>query len=393
MKAHCPTAGLRPTPRSARRFPAGKLALLGIALSFAACDDAIPPLNPIEGSHARSPVGQGNGQFVSVMTRNLYIGTDIANVLGAAPAQVPIAVGTAYAEVVASLPAERMAAIAAEIADNRPDVVGLQEVSTFYIQAPGDFLAGNAVQATSLQYDFLALLLQELAARGAVYEVAAVSQNLDLEVPGFSPQLGLFDVRIQDRGVILVRDGVKYKNGRSGVYSTFLPVSIGGFPVQLRRGWTAVEAKVRGSDMQFFNTHLETQAAVPVNVAQGMELLALTSQATLPVVLMGDFNSAANPSASAHRKTPTYGNIIDAGFTDVWSSANPGNDGASCCHAADLLNDVPEFDQRIDLIFHSGEFVFGAQDARLLGEETADRTPSLRWPSDHAGVFGRVRMP
>ena len=50
---------------------------------------------------------------------------------------------------------ERAEAIADEIALFEPDVIGLQEVfSSYYIQTPGDFMAGNPVQANTPVIDF-----------------------------------------------------------------------------------------------------------------------------------------------------------------------------------------------------------------------------------------------
>jgi endonuclease/exonuclease/phosphatase family metal-dependent hydrolase len=332
---------------------------------------------------------------VSVLTRNLYIGTSISAVLAAPPEYIPVYVAGAYGEVVASRPAERMAAIADEIATHRPDLVGLQEVSTFYLQVPGDYLSGNAVQASDLQYDYLALLLDALRARGINYSVAAVTHNVDIELPAFDPAASLwFDVRLQDRDVILVREGVKHWNARNDLFAAYIPISLAGGLVnfEFRRGWTSVDAEVHGRELRFVNTHLETQDAKVVNEAQGAELLALFRGSPLPVLMVGDFNSAANASAPAGKHTATYGAVLAEGFTDLWSAVYPDREGLTCCHADDLLNTTVDFTQRIDFIFFGPGFG-GAGEVDLLGNRPSERTASGRWPSDHAGVFGRVRLP
>jgi endonuclease/exonuclease/phosphatase family metal-dependent hydrolase len=370
------------------------LAIAVVSVLLAACEPASPTsLGAKEDADFKSANGRGHGQFVSAMTRNLYIGTDIGRVLVEPPQTMPLAVARGYAEVIASRPAERMAAIADEIATHQPDLVGLQEVSAFYTQVPGDFTTGNAQQASDLQYDFLQLLLDALRARGETYHVASVIVNVDLELPAFVPPAGpLFDVRLQDRDVILVRQGVKYWNAQSGLFSAAVPLTLGPIAFNFTRGWTAVDAKVRGREIRFVNTHLETQDFPPVNEAQGRELIALFQDSPLPVLLAGDFNSAANESAAPRQKTATYGAILAAGYRDLWTTANPRQEGLTCCHADDLRNTTIDFTQRIDFIFYDGRFG-GGSDATLLGHRLSHRTPSGLFPSDHAGVFGRVRLP
>ncbi len=76
----------------------------------------------------------------------------------------------------------RAEAIADEIARDKPDVVGLQEVSTYYIQTPGDYLAGNPVQADELVIDFYTVLKAALKARGMHYKAFKIN-NADVELP------------------------------------------------------------------------------------------------------------------------------------------------------------------------------------------------------------------
>jgi hypothetical protein len=67
---------------------------------------------------------------VRVMTQNLYQGTNFVEVLSATtfPAFVG-AVTTTYNNILATNPVERAAAVASEIARERPDLVGLQEAA------------------------------------------------------------------------------------------------------------------------------------------------------------------------------------------------------------------------------------------------------------------------
>ena len=104
---------------------------------------------------------------VKVMTRNLYLGADIFKVVEAAQVPpsidlyaVPRAVAEVYQTMLFTSFESRAEGIADEIARDKPDVIGLQEVSTYYIQTPGDYLAGNPVQAETLVIDFYKVLMK-----------------------------------------------------------------------------------------------------------------------------------------------------------------------------------------------------------------------------------------
>src|SRR6266849_1217913 len=72
-----------------------------------------------------------NRKTVSVMTRNLYLGSDLTAVVNAIvtgdPTQIITAVTTTWAHVVATDFPKRAAGIAAEVAQAQPDLIGLQD--------------------------------------------------------------------------------------------------------------------------------------------------------------------------------------------------------------------------------------------------------------------------
>ena len=73
------------------------------------------------------------------MTRNVYLGAPIGPVLGAGSlAEVPGLVSQMWATVQANDFPARAQALADEIAAAQPELVGLQEVSMYRIQFPGD---------------------------------------------------------------------------------------------------------------------------------------------------------------------------------------------------------------------------------------------------------------
>ncbi|MGH3057511.1 MAG: endonuclease/exonuclease/phosphatase family protein [Gaiellaceae bacterium] len=326
----------------------------------------------------------GHGRQVTVMTRNLFIGTDLGPVFAAQSfPQLVGATTTAFLEVQATNFPERAQAIADELAATRPDVVGLQEVMLIRTDTPAD---GGATPAETVAYDYLELLLAALAARGLDYEPVAVVVNAD--GPELPTALG-FDVRATDRDAILVnrdrRPRLKVTNPQAAnfVARVTLPTIAG--PIQLPRGWTAIDLKLRGQRFRVVNTHLEAFSGL-VQVAQGAELLAGPGATALPTLFVGDFNSRADGTG-----TPTYGLLRAAGFEDAWADVHPGDPGLTCCWETHLLSPVPPFDERIDLVLFRGPF--RALAAEIVGEDpVADRTPSGLFHSDHAGVVARLRL-
>lgn len=328
---------------------------------------------------------------LTVVTQNLYLGTDIAPILEAAqvaPGTLPGVAGLAWLEVQATDFPERAEAIADEIAATMPHLVGLQEVSLW---RTGPFQVTPPFEpADSVAYDFLAILLDALEARGLAYEEVVSVENFDGELPALPPGQPPLDVRLTDRDVILARTdlpaaGMKLSNAQADNYAAFLEVSTPFGPLALLRGWTSVDVKIRGKGLRFVNTHLEVQALEPLQAAQAAEMLAGPGSTSLPTLFVGDFNSAADGSDTA-----TYGFLVGAGLVDAWSETRPGDPGYTCCQAADLMNPTSTLDQRIDVIFHRGGFTATGSD--LLGEDEADMTASGLWPSDHAGVVATVVM-
>lgn len=342
--------------------------------------------------------GAGGGREITVMSRNLYVGFDEeAAVIGVAsgiPAQIIQSVSIAYAQVLANQFPTRAEALADEIARTQPLLIGVQEASLFRT-GPFDSFSLNPTPAAQVEFDYLALLLQALAARGLDYEAVVVNEVFDAEFPGFTPA-GLRDVRVTDRDVILARAGLpaaelKLSNPRSGTFANNLTIPIGstGLFFQFRRGWESVDAKVRGKTFRFISTHLEPESVNPainaLQAAQAAEILAGPANTALPVVFVGDLNSRADGTGTA-----TYANVLAAGFTDVFTATNPAAIGDTCCHADVLLDPDPTLDRGIDYVLIRGDL--RPLDAELLGEEPADFADYGIWPSDHVGVAARVGL-
>ena len=160
-------------------------------------------------------------RMVTVMTRNVYHGVNAEFSQVAAATSLPdliAKVAGVYNGYHARNFPERAAAIAAEIEATRPDLIGLQEAVLVRTQSPPD---GPATPATTVDLDYVQLLIDALAARGLAYERVATSIGWDIELPS---ALG-FDVRHTDREVILARADLKtadlkLSNAQTGHFAT-----------------------------------------------------------------------------------------------------------------------------------------------------------------------------
>ena len=339
----------------------------------------------------------GGSAVLKVMARNLYLGADLTPTFGARTDRELVAATTrVFATVQATDFPARAKALAEEIVAADPLVVGVQEASLWRSRTPADF--GPAPNAEDREYDFLVTLIDELAARGRRYAAVATVTNFDAEAPRLLPTSpnGLQDVRLTDRDAILARTDLSARvfsvaNPQAGNFATNFAIAnpvFGDFTVL--RGWTAVDVTLMGRTIRVVNTHLERYDP-GVQEAQGEELIAGPLHTPLPVVLLGDLNSAAGDGAvPGQSDTATYQRMLDAGFVDAWTAKHGAEPGFTCCHAEDLTNARPALTERIDFVLARGDFDVSA--ARTVGDEPGDRTRSGLWPSDHAGIWAALHL-
>jgi len=147
--------------------------LVAVAAAFAVATPAAAAPNN------GTPPGEPNNKKVTVMTRNLYLGTGLTDIVTAPTfPQFVEAVTRARQNVIDTDFAARADALATEIQQAGPDLVGLQEASLWRTQTPAD-LSGTPNATTPFQ-DFLAILQSELAERGLAYTAVATSTNADV---------------------------------------------------------------------------------------------------------------------------------------------------------------------------------------------------------------------
>jgi len=371
------------------------------------------------------------------MIKNLYIGADILDFNAPRPCGALQGVYELFEDVVASNPPERMDAIADEIVQQQPHVLGLLEVFRIRIQVPSNsFVFDPSIpgftfanfdlnpdgsitfipDAEDIVFDYLDLLLDALAARGLEYDVVedAIAYESDFEFPAWNlvpdPELGCVpadgalptDVRAEDRDVILVRSDIATVNGTAAQYSTLLPLTIStgtdspDVKIISVRGYAATDLTYKGRTYRFVNTHLEvddqSDPGSIINViqaAQAQELIQVLDPVTLPLVVAGDFNSSPDPADV----TASYELMVGAGYTDIWTQFS-GRPGDTCCQAEDLMNFESALFKRVDLIFvrPSADTDYLPSSAWVTGKRQSDKTASGLWDSDHGGVAANLKI-
>lgn len=372
-------------PRPQRRFPRIESSRIGVA--WVSCEQ-------LEERVLLS--GAPLLRDFTVMSQNLYIGTDLNPVIAALSTGDPDtfipAVSAGWQQVVASNFEERADTLADQVLENQPTLIGLQEVALWQTGAPFD-----PAPAENEEFDFLDIVLNELAEHGLRYTTISVATNFSAEVPGFTDladPTSLSDIRFTDRDVILARSDLKtsdlkLSNAQAENFETNrffpLPPQLGD-GIEITRGWTSVDVKIRGKEFRMINTHLENilpGTGTAIQVAQAQELLVGPADTELPTIMLGDFNSRADQNGDVYQL------VTGSGFSDVWTQTHPGEDGFTCCHDADLRNDVVDFSEgRIDWVLYRGDFLPLEMD--LFNEELNDRTPSGLWASDHAGLVASL---
>lgn len=331
--------------------------LLAIGLALAGCGNDEP-----------APPPDGPTTF-KVMTQNLYLGGELF--LALTEPDLTDAVELIWSSVKATDFRERAKVIADSIEAEKPDLVGLQEVSLWRTQpSDGIFIIPNA---TAVAYDFLDILLGELGARGLSYRVAASVQNADVEVPGSS----LTDYRLTDRDVVLAKESLPIVSTASGIYPHLaiitVPSPIGDIPAIIPRGWVSVEFRAGGKTIRAVSTHLEAFSE-DVAAQQATDLIGIASPATQPTIVLGDMNLAPDSAGYA-----TF--LAGTGLSDTWADLNGTDLGLTCCWSPDLKSGA--FTTRIDLVFATAS---PTPTSAVKVDDGTERTPTGLAPSDHAGV-------
>jgi endonuclease/exonuclease/phosphatase family metal-dependent hydrolase len=349
---------------------------------------------------------------------NVYLGADLNPLFGASSLPDLISRASAiYAEVERTDFPQRAEAIAELVADDAPDVLGLNEVALWetapwaLVQTPSGPLPVPTGPYTPT-FDFEQILLDALAAEGEPYTVVARNSNFtSATIPIAIPISPTLAARFTDHDLILVRDDalkhLTVSNARSFNYTdeSSFSVNLLGLNVLVKRGWSTVDITQRGRTFRFVNTHLEAFGSTPLQDEwrnlQAAELVADLETSPHPLVVVGDINARPTlcqdfrqPPQFRDQNVVAYGLLEDAGLQEVWPlvyERNPCGPASWTSGQDDSLLAPSTLDHRIDVVFVSEEF--SALQAETIGEEADDRTePDGFWPSDHAGSLAKIRL-
>lgn len=373
---------IRHTKNRSWHFAAGLLLTILLASSAAAAPAA--------------PPGVGGKRGVDTMNANLFIGGGIDRVIALDPtdpaylSNLVFTVTGVFYEIVASQPETRLQGVADRIAARMPDLVAVQEASLIRNQSPGDLVVGGSTPATNVVYDYLAILLDALKARGAHYAVASCTEEVDVEMPMYNFQTETYDdVRLTDRDAILVRTDLppgqlRVTNPQGGQFTYMIALPT----VKVPRGWCSVDVFIRGEKFRYVCAHLEVETVPQIQMLQAVELMDILANVNVPVILSGDFNS----DPLYRTGTQTYDVFGSAGFADAWGTLNEANPagGLTWGHDEFLADLTIPFIWRLDLVLYRGNGLIPIQSEVL--DLTLNRVEPPLWASDHAAVTANFRL-
>jgi endonuclease/exonuclease/phosphatase family metal-dependent hydrolase len=381
---------------TARRF-----GLLALAAALVLSLVAAP------GAEAKQKAHDGKGEVVKVMTRNLYLGADLAPAIEAKGlGEFTSATGKILRDVTANDFPVRAKGLAQEIIKKSPDLLGLQEVALWRTGPPSlePLLGGSPPSASTVRYDYLQLLLDQLNKGKKRYRVAAANDEFDFEapadengVPGDGPNKVIpnaeINGRLTMRDVILAKVGksVRVSHPQTGHFATLLIEKVQGVSIPVTRGWASVDARVNGGQkLHFVDTHLESfdpSSEVPsVRARQASELLAGPLKSKLPTILVGDLNSDDNTVAPGDQQA--YRTLLAGGMRER-STDKP----LGCCLNSSLLAEgaggsIADFNHQVDHVMTADP-----KKVKLISSSVTGRKPvNGFWDSDHAGLFSSLEL-
>ena len=377
-------------------------------------------------------IASADDDKIKVLTQNLYVGSNLFQILDDTD-PVPVVAAQIFSDVQMTDFFSRVEFIADLIAKKRPHLVGLQEVSLLRTECPSNILGPTGdptPNAMDVFADYREILLDALAARGLDYEVIASIENVDVElpalnIPGLLPDCGaqFFDVRLTDFDITLKRGDVAATTVMEKRFEVNFPVPTPAGPVTFYRGFTVVDADIRGRKVRFANTHLEVDGNAFANffqfvqayeLTQTLNALALSPWGDRPLIVAGDFNSSPDKFyADCFLPDPVtgvfvengclsaYGLMAANGFADTWDLRDDDEwkPGFTCCQAPLLDNRKPELDRRIDHVWYRGPLTTGGGleqldevKVKVTGAKKKDKTVNGLWSSDHAGVLAVLKF-
>lgn len=379
-------------------------------------------------------------QPLTVMTRNLYLGADVGVAMELIP-DFSAAAQFMWDQVAATDFTQRAPKLAAEAISQGADVVGLQEATHWYCKK-------SLFSKRVVVYDFTEEFLKATRELGSEYVLAekdgVKALNIGYSIPAipyltmvhdpkaFQPLFGsdkaACGFEIGDALVIkreLSKKVLKVGNSEYEASYSIIPKVM-----TIYRGYTWADIDYKGSKVRLVTTHLESlwdSGKVPNAAIQAKQLIEDLSQTSMPLVVMGDFNSdprdprpnaASNPGGQpeaseecvAQTIAPTVETVVEscnaywlmrkAGYQDAGPDSQNSKNftwGMNALltgpeklrlAAAEKMGNQYGFTDRLDYIFlKNGAGVVGST---VIGNSAPK---SGLWPSDHAGIAVQISLP
>ena len=378
-------------------------------------------LIPVVPAHASEPQ-------VTVMTRNLYLGSDVGVAMDLIP-NLSAAAQFMWDQVKKTDFNKRAPKLAAEVIAKKPDVVGLQEATIWFCKKnvfskrtevfnfTKQFLAATKAQGT----EYVLAQKDGITALNTGYSIAAVPfvtmvNDPETFQPLFGQDKAACGFEIADALAIradLADKVLKVGNTEYEQTYTIVPTIM-----TIYRGYTWADIQIGNTPVRFVTTHLESlwdENKVPNSAIQAQQLIADLKNTKNPVVVMGDFNSdprdprmPANPNPGEQpvasdacpagtSKCNAYLLMTEAGFTDsgpdpllpenyTWgmNALLTGPDPVRLKVAKQLGNNAGYTD-RLD-------YVFVKNGVSVTSSGLIGATPPNNLNTDHAGIVVRLAI-
>jgi endonuclease/exonuclease/phosphatase family metal-dependent hydrolase len=388
-----------------------------------------------------APANSEEPYRITVMSRNLYLGSDVGVALDKIP-NFPAAAQFMWDQMKQTNFSARAPKLAKEAVQDRPEVIGIQEATIWYCKKD---LFSESVEVFNFLDEFIAATKQT----GVGYSLASANGVAALN-PGYSIAAVPYLTKVTDESLftslfgqksascgftigdaLLVRDDVKNQIIQVGNSEYEASYSIVPTIMTIYRGYTWVDFKVRDSVVRLITTHLESiwdENKVPNSALQAQQLVADLKDAKMPVIIMGDFNAdyrdprplnepnpGEQPVVSDTCPTPggakcnAFSTMIEAGFENASPDAK--NARYFTWGASALLNGPDKkrekfatefgnqygFTDRLDYIFTKN--VYATVSSKIIGNVWPDGSgvwscgTEICFPSDHAGVVATIELP
>lgn len=380
---------------------------------------AIVPINPAQAAEPQ----------VTVMTRNLYLGSDVGVAMDLIP-NLSAAAQFMWDQVKKTDFNKRAPKLAEEVIAKKPDVVGIQEATIWFCKKN---IFSKRTEVFNFTRQFLAATKEQgveyvlaqkdgKTALNTGYSIAAVPfvtmvNDPETFQPLFGQDKAACGFEIADALAIradLANKVLKVGNTEYEQTYTIVPTIM-----TIYRGYTWADIQIGNTPVRFVTTHLESlwdDNKVPNSAIQAKQLISDLKNTKMPVIVMGDFNSdprdprmpenpnpggqpvASDACPAGTSKCNAYLLMSEAGFVDsgpdpmlpenyTWgmNALLTGPDLVRLKVAKQLGNQAGYTD-RLD-------YVFSKNGVKVLTSGLVGALPPNNLNTDHAGVVTTLSIP